>query len=58
MANFYPIKVLIDNAIALDVANPNLAISEKEMLLKDAAITLGTLDYYRSFPMRSTLMTA
>jgi len=58
MASFYPIKDLINNAIALDVANPNLAISEKETLLKEAAITLGTLDYYRCFPMRSVLMTA
>mgnify|MGYP003392730995 CR=1 FL=1 len=53
MASFYPIKDLINSAIALDVANPNLAISEKETLLKEAAITLGTLDYYRCFPMRS-----
>ena len=29
------IKDLINNAIALDVANPNLAISEKETLLKE-----------------------
>jgi len=58
MANFYPIKTLIDNAIALDVANPNLAISEKETLLKEAAISLGTLDYYRVFPFRSTMCTA
>ena len=58
MANFYPIKDLIDSAIALDVANPNLAISDKETLLKEAAIKLGTLDYYRAFPMRINMCTA
>ena len=58
MASFYPIKDLIDSAIALDVANPNLAISDKETLLKEAAIKLGTLDYYRAFPMRTTVCTA
>lgn len=58
MADFYPIKTLIDNAIALDVANPNFAISDKETLIKDAAISLGTLDYYRAFPMRTTMCTA
>ena len=58
MADFFPIKTLIDNAIALDVANPNLAISDKETLLKEAAISLGTLDYYRSFPMRTSMCTA
>ena len=47
MAKFYPIRDLIDSAIALDVANPNFAISDKETLLKEAAIKLGTLDYYR-----------
>lgn len=58
MAKFSPIKDLIDSAIALDVANPNLAISDKEMLLKEAAIKLGTLDYYRFFPLRVTMCTA
>ena len=58
MADFFPIKTLIDNAIALDVANPNLAISDKETLLKEAAISLGTLDYYRAFPMRVSMCTA
>lgn len=58
MAEFYPIKTLIDQAIALDLANPNLAISDKEALLKEAAISLGTLDYYRAFPMRINLCTA
>ena len=58
MAEFYPIKTIIDQAIALDVANPNFAISDKETLLKEAAITLGTLDYYRAFPMRVTMCTA
>ena len=58
MADFFPIKTLIDSAIALDVANPNLAITDKETLLKEAAISLGTLDYYRSFPMRTSMCTA
>ncbi len=58
MAKFSPIKDLIDSAIALDVANPNLAISDKEVLLKEAAIKLGTLDYYRFFPLRATMCTA
>lgn len=52
MASFYPIHEIINNALALDLANPNFAISEKERLLKEAAISLGTMDYYRSFPMR------
>ena len=58
MAKFSPIKDLIDSAIALDVANPNLAISDKETLLKEAAIKLGTMDYYRFFPLRTTMCTA
>ena len=58
MAKFYPIRDLIDSAIALDVANPNFAISDKETLLKEAAIKLGTLDYYRFFPLRTTMCTA
>ena len=58
MAKFSPIKDLIDSAIALDVANPNLAISDKETLLKEAAIKLGTMDYYRFFPLRATMCTA
>lgn len=51
------IKQIIDDAINLDVANPNLAISTKEQALKEAAIRLGTLDYYRSFPMRINMET-
>jgi hypothetical protein len=58
MAKFYPIRDLIDSAIALDVANPNFAISDKETLLKEAAIKLGTMDYYRFFPLRTTMCTA
>lgn len=52
MAQFQSIRGIIDRAINLDVANPNLAISQKEALLKEDAIELGCLDYYRSFPMR------
>ena len=58
MANFPQIKKIIDAAIALDLGNPNFTISEKEAQLKDAAIELGTLDYYRSFPFRTVLMTS
>lgn len=57
MANFYPIRDIIDKALELDLANPNLAISTKEALLKENAIFLGTLDYYRSFPMRIRMAT-
>ena len=57
MAEFSPIYKIIEDAITLDVANPNLAISTKEQALKDAAIRLGTLDYYRSFPMRINMET-
>lgn len=52
MANFTPIREIIDRAINLDLANPNLSISDKEGLLKEDAIALGTLDYFRSFPLR------
>lgn len=58
MTNFPQIKTIIDAAIALDLGNPNFTISSKEALLKDAAIQLGTLDYYRSFPFRTVLMTS
>lgn len=51
------IKQIIDDAINLDVANPNLAISTKEQALKESAIRLGTLDYFRSFPMRINMET-
>lgn len=52
MGNFLQIKSIIDSAINLDLANPNLSISTKESLLKEDAIKLGCLDYFRSFPMR------
>ena len=58
MADFSPVYKIIDDAITLDVANPNLAISTKEQALKEAAIRLGTLDYYRSFPMRINMETS
>ena len=57
MANFSPIKKVINAALDLDLANPNLAISQKESLLRERAIFLGTLDYYRVFPMRSLFVT-
>lgn len=52
MGTFSPIRPIIDRAINLDLANPNMAISTKEALLKEDAIALGCMDYYRSFPMR------
>lgn len=57
MGNFPKIQPIIDAALALDLANPNFEISDKERLLKEAAIRLGTMDYYRSFPMRVIYMT-
>ena len=58
MTSFPKIQTIIDAAIALDLGNPNFTISEKEAKLKDAAVQLGTLDYYRSFPFRSTMVTS
>lgn len=57
MGEFSPIHKIIDSAIALDLGNPNFAISDKERLLKDAAVTLGCMDYYRVFPMPSLYLT-
>ena len=57
MGNFSTIQKIIDNAIALDLANPNFAISDKEKLLRDSAVMLGCLDYYRTFPMRIIYLT-
>lgn len=57
MGNFSPIQKIIDNAISLDLGNPNFAISEKESLLKESAVLLGCMDYYRTFPMISLYMT-
>ena len=57
MVSFSPIKNIINAALDLDLANPNLAISEKEKLLRDRAILLGTMDYYRTFPMKSFYVT-
>lgn len=57
MVDFTPIKDIIDRALALDVGNPNGAVSEQERLLRENAISLGTLDYYRTFPMRLTMST-
>ena len=53
MASFSPISKIIDAAINLDVANLNGELSNKEQVLKDNAILLGTMDYYRVFPLRS-----
>ena len=58
MAKFPEIRPFIDAALALDLGNPNYTISTKEQLIKESAITLGTLDYYRVFPLRVIYMTA
>ena len=52
-----PIRQIIDQAVALDLGNPNFQISTKESLIKEAAITLGCMDYFRSFPMRVSMST-
>jgi hypothetical protein len=52
MAKFSPIHEVIENAINLDLANPGFLISEKEQGLKDSAIYMGCLDYYRCWPMK------
>lgn len=57
MGTFSPIRNIIDKALLLDLGNPNGSISEKESMLKEAAITLGCMDYYRTFPMRVIYMT-
>lgn len=58
MANFSPIRKIIDNALLLDTANLNNDVSTKENTLKEAAITLGCLDYFRHFPMKTVMATA
>lgn len=57
MADFGPIRKIVEQALALDLANPNFSISQKESLLRDAAISLGTLDYFRTFPMKTVYVT-
>ena len=57
MANFSPIREVIENALNLDIANPNMAISTKEAGIRDAAVTLGCMDYFRHFPLRTTMST-
>lgn len=52
MVNFSPIREIIDRQLMLDLGNPNGDISAKEQMIKENAITLGTLDYYRSFPFQ------
>ena len=58
MAQFGKIRPYIDAALSLDLGNPNFSVSSKETLIKEAAIELGTLDYYRCFPLRVIYMTA
>lgn len=57
MAKFSPINDVIEDAITLDLANPGYAISVKEQSLKNAAIRLGTMDYYRCWPMKVRMTT-
>lgn len=58
MTQFPAIRPYIDAALALVLGNPNYSISTKEGLIKESAITLGTLDYYRVFPLRVVYMSA
>lgn len=57
MGKFSPISKIIDDALLLDLGNPNGTISDKERLIKESAIRLGCLDYYRTFPMRIIYLT-
>lgn len=57
MADFGPIRKIVEQALALDLGNPNFSISEKESLLRDAAVSLGTMDYFRIFPMKTVYCT-
>lgn len=50
-----PIHEVVEAAIALDLGNPGFLISEKEQGIKDAAIRLGLMDYYRYYPYRITI---
>jgi hypothetical protein len=58
MASFSPIKDIVEQALILDTANLNNDISKKEARLKDAAIKLGCLDYFRHFPLKTVMATA
>ena len=57
MANFPKIRPLLEQALSLDLGNPNGTISNLERNIREQAITLGTLDYYRCFPMKSVYIT-
>ena len=50
-----PIYDIVNSSIELDLGNPGFLISEKEQRIKDSAIKLGLLDYYRYFPYRITI---
>lgn len=45
----------VDAAIGLDLGNPCFRISEREALLKESAVLLGTADYYRCWPLRRSI---
>lgn len=57
MAKSSQVMKIINAALDLDLANPNLEISQKESLLRERAIMLGTMDYYRYYPRRSMYIT-
>lgn len=57
MAKSSQVMKVINAALDLDLANPNLEISQKESLLRERAIMLGTMDYYRYYPRRSMYIT-
>lgn len=52
---FSPIHEVIQDALNLDLANPGYNISIKEESLKNSAIRLGCMDYYRAFPLKVVL---
>ena len=49
---FPPIYHVINDALNLDISNPGFKISDQEIGLRNAAIRLGTMDYYRYWPFR------
>lgn len=58
MANFGPIRDIVESALLLDLGNPNGTVSTKENMIKENAIRLGCLDYYRTFPLNISMSTA
>lgn len=49
---FSPIWLVIEDALNLDISNPGYNITSVEQGLRNSAIRLGTMDYYRYWPFR------